>query len=244
MRVLLTRPSGDTKALGDELEAIGYEVISSPLLGFEPLKTKIDFDNVGALIFTSRYSVRAAADGVPDSLKSLPVFAVGSRTAMAAKEAGFGNVITGPGRAALLPAVISGFPGGILGRILHLSGEEVSVDVAALCRKRGFEAARCPVYRMTASRAFTGEAGRALSAGEIGAVLFFSPRTADIFVSLIRKAKLEAKLGGATAIALSQKVASRLQPLDWGEMVVASHPDRAAMIEALRGLNTGNRETE
>ncbi len=244
MRVLLTRPESDAKALGDELEAIGYQVISSPLLSFEPLEARIDIKDVGALIFTSRYGVRAAVDGVPDSLKSLPVFAVGSRTAMAAKEAGFENVITGPGRAALLPAVISGFPGRILGRIIHLSGEEVSVDVAALCRKKGFEAARYPVYRMTASRAFTGEAGRALCAGEIGAVLFFSPRTADIFVSLIRKAKLEAELGGATAVALSQTVASRLQPLDWGEMVVAPHPDRAAMIGALRGLKAGTRETE
>jgi uroporphyrinogen-III synthase len=111
MAVLVTRPSPDDASTAGALRACGLEVLCAPMLRFEavPFQDEGDAD-YGAVIVTSANALRAVAPKLGNSrLLELPLFAVGEHTAMAAREAGFGEVIVSKGDAgALRDLVIAG----------------------------------------------------------------------------------------------------------------------------------------
>ena len=134
MRILLTRPRAQAEEMAPELRAMGHQVIISPLLERQNLKIPDNLESAGALVFTSLNGVGAMAGRIPEALLSRPVFAVGARTAAAAEEAGFQRLVVGPGTANDLLPLIVGFAGEIDGPIIHVSGEDVRTDVAALLK--------------------------------------------------------------------------------------------------------------
>src|SRR5882757_2587529 len=104
MAVLVTRPLPDGETTAADLRARGFEAIAAPMLRFEPFGFRDDEDVAyGAVIVTSVNALRAVEPGLSgSSLLKLPVFAVGERTAAAARAAGFADVIAGEGDAAAL----------------------------------------------------------------------------------------------------------------------------------------------
>ena len=104
MAVLVTRPHPDDEVTAGALRARGFEVLQAPMLRFEPVPFHDDADErYGAIIVTSANALRAIAPHLGNSrLLKLPLFAVGEHTASAAREAGFGEVLTAKGDAAAL----------------------------------------------------------------------------------------------------------------------------------------------
>ena len=104
MPVLVTRPHPDDEATASALRARGFEVLQAPMLRFESVPFHDDADALyGAVIVTSANALRGIAPHLADSrLLKLPLFAVGEHTAIAARDAGFGEVITAKGDAAAL----------------------------------------------------------------------------------------------------------------------------------------------
>lgn len=233
MRVLLTRPRDQAEEMAAELKSLGHEVIVSPLLERQMLEISNDFNGVGALVFTSLNGVAAVEGRIPEELLAVPVFVVSERTAAAAEEAGFKNLIVGPGRARGLLPLIIGFKGEIAGPIVHISGEDVRTDMAPLLNAAGRSAERLTAYRMVAQSGLSHEAASALRQGQLDAVLFFSPRNAKLFVTLMRAEGLAAGFGGVIAGALSDAVAEPLNRLQWAVIRTAARPDRRAMLELL-----------
>ena len=137
MAVLVTRPLPDGETTAADLRARGFEAIAAPMLRFEPFGFRDDEDVAyGAVIVTSANALRAVeARLAGSSLLKLPLFAVGERTAAAARAAGFADVIAGRGRcaAALRDLVIE-----------KREGEEAEEGAAAaLSRRRGTGARSC-----------------------------------------------------------------------------------------------------
>src|ERR1039458_2910875 len=91
MAVLVTRPHPDDEATAAALRARGHEVLRAPMLRFEPVAFHDDLDaNYGAVIVTSANALRGIEPHLAGSrLLKLPLFAVGGRTAAAARAAGF-----------------------------------------------------------------------------------------------------------------------------------------------------------
>ena len=237
MRVLLTRPREQAEEMAQELRAMGHEVIVSPLSKRQVIEVPGELDGIGALVFTSVNGVSAMTGQIPGGLLSVPVFAVGKRTAVAATRAGFSKIIAGPGRARDLVPMIIGFAGEINGRIVHISGDEVHSDVAALLQAAGRSAERLNVYRMVVQDRFSDEALAAIRERQLDALLFFSHRSARLFVTLAEAEGLAADLGGALAIALSDDVAEPLGVISWAGIRVAARPDREAIYEQLLSRN-------
>ena len=118
-----------------------------------------------AIIFTSRHAVAAIAriDGITSidkmttlaALRSLPVYAVGRRTALAARQAGFDHVITGPGDGnALVPLMVASLNPNA-GDILWPSANIISFDIASRLADLGYSVRQIPVYAMVAKGIFT-----------------------------------------------------------------------------------------
>src|SRR5882757_1546113 len=111
MAVLVTRPQPDDETTAAGLRARGYEVLLAPMLRFEPVAFHDDLDaNYGAVIVTSANALRGIEPHLAGSrLLRLPLFAVGQRTADAARVAGFDRVIAAVGDAGgLRDSVLAG----------------------------------------------------------------------------------------------------------------------------------------
>jgi len=93
MRVVVTRPQADSERTAAALEALGHEVLVTPLMRIEPVAADLA-GTWSAIVITSANALQA----VPvTAAKTLPVFAVGDRSAEAARQAGFAEVSSANG---------------------------------------------------------------------------------------------------------------------------------------------------
>ena len=74
------------------------------------------------------------------------------------------------------------------------------------------------------------EARDALANGELDGVLFYSPRTARLFLERAGEADLTEALKGMDAYCLSKAVAEALAGSGWRKVHVAARPDEAALF--------------
>ena len=109
MAILVTRPEPDNTTTVAALRAKGHIVLSAPMLRFEAVPLQDDPDaSYGAVIVTSANALRAiAGQSVLPMLLDLPLFAVGDKTAEAARDAGFKKVFSADGDAAALRDLIA-----------------------------------------------------------------------------------------------------------------------------------------
>ena len=233
MRLLVTRPREDAEALAGPLAALAIETLVEPLLriryrdGPPP-----DLAGVQAVLATSASGVRALARRSDD--RGVAVYAVGDATAAAARAAGHGFVESASGTVEDLARLVAARLDAGAGAVAHVAGETVAGDLGRLVVGAGFEYRRHVLYEAVPAERLTERAARAISAGEVDGVLFFSPRTAATFVSLARAEGLTEACLGMVAYCLSPAVAERAHRLAWRRVVTADRPDQEALIAALR----------
>ena len=154
MAILVTRPQPDNETTAAALRAKGFEVLLAPMLRFEPVAFHDDADaRYGAVIVTSANALRAIAPISPAAgLLTLPLFAVGERTAEAARHAGFGDVAVADGNAAALRDLIAASARAKTlkkaSTLLYLAGADLAGDLAGELGERGFNVVTHTTYRM------------------------------------------------------------------------------------------------
>jgi uroporphyrinogen-III synthase len=232
MRLLVTRPEPDALRLKALLEEAGYEATVEPLLGvsFEG-SDPIDLENAQALVATSRNALRAlkSGHGLAEA-RRLPLFAVGKATAVEARALGFETVVTGAGTASELVAHIVSALDPAAGFVVHLAGDTVAGDLKGELEAHGFRLSQPVVYRMIPATAFSDETVEQLAMGEIDGVILMSPRTADIYAGLVRKARLTETIRRLPHFCISAAVARRLAPLGAVNTRVADAPRLADVL--------------
>jgi len=231
MRVLVTRPGVDAAETGRRLAALGHEAITAPLLRvyFHDVP-KAAFEGVQGILLTSANGAHAFAWSVtphPD----LPVFAVGRRTAQAARDAGFSNVRSADGDADALAQAVSQWVDPAKGSLLHAAGAHADGRLATELMSRGFRVERHDVYDVAVapSELLATVLSRRLS----DAALFFSPRSARAFCEFVAVQGLKDTTRGIIAIAMSAATAEALKPLEFREIRVASAPNQDALLACL-----------
>ena len=232
MRALVTRPREDADEISRLLRARGIEPVAEPLLTIEPVpKAKIALDGVQALLATSRNGVRAVAAATP--VRDIPVFAVGASTAALAREAGFATVESADGDSDALEALVAARLDPGRGALFHGAGKAVAGNLAEGLSDRGFEVRRAVLYDAVPAAALSPSVEKSLRQGGFDLVLFFSPRTAETFVILLRDAGLETACTSVTGICLSSAVAQQLGDLTWRALSIAERPNMGSMIAAV-----------
>ncbi len=232
--VLVTRPIEDAQPLAAELSSRGAEVLLEPLLDIVALENVvIDLSNTAGLLFTSANGVRSFAR--INQQRNLKVFAVGDATAATAREVGFSDVDSAGGNIADLVVLVKETWPSDRGPLLHAAGQAVAGGLVAQLRRSGYDVRRTALYDARTATAFSDRLCKTLRAGQLDFALFFSPRTANTFVSLTKTAGLSDTCEGVDAICLSSAVADVLAALPWRSLTVAAEPDQRSLLSAFDG---------
>lgn len=239
MRVLITRPEPQASALEKRLADAGHTVLNMPLLTIALSSQMPDWGNPDGLVLTSAHAARALAQ-MPEVARTLPVYAVGEKTAAAARGAGFDRVYAAGGDARALARLIRDTVGDRRPcRLVHASGTVTRADGLDDLAEDDIEIARHIVYDAVAAPNLPDAAQQALRDGGVDWVLLFSPRSASIFRALVERAGLSATIGGVRIGCLSDAVAAELEGWADANTVIAPAPGETALLEATGLLAPG-----
>ena len=230
MHVLITRPRPDADPFAARLHALGHTTIIEPLIEIVFHDgPSLDLRGVQALLFTSANGARAAARRTAN--RDLQIVAVGPATAAMSRELGFGKVGESPGegvggltdhiRATLKPGN---------GDLLHPAGSVSAGDLKTSLELHGFHVRREELYEARAAQALSGALTAELGAGLVTGAMFFSPRTAAIFATLVANAGLAPACHAIVAMTLSAAVANTLATLTFRQVRVAEKSTAESML--------------
>ncbi|MBT5047150.1 MAG: uroporphyrinogen-III synthase [Rhodospirillaceae bacterium] len=230
MHVMLTRPRSDSEKLATQLRAGGDNVHVEPMLEIVATGASLSLDGLQAILVTSANGVRCLAEATGQ--RHMPLYAVGDATARRAEEAGFVSVESAQGDARTLAALVASRLDPAAGTLLHVRGEDGTGDLSATLEAKGFTVTSAILYKAVTATGLSAAGRDYMAAEKCDTILFFSPRTARTFVSLIHEAGLQDRCARITAICLSRAVADEAAPLPWADVRIAATPDQTAMIQA------------
>jgi uroporphyrinogen-III synthase len=230
LSMLVTRPEPDASETAARLQALDIAPIVAPLLQFELLNTTLPGPGgFAALAVTSANGLRALHErGEIPHFRHLKLFAVGDRTAAAARQMGFAEVVSAGGDLTALVELLA--HAGVEGPILYPAAKEASGDLSRALAPHGVMVIATPVYRMVPTHARLEEVLDALDAGAISAALFYSRRTAETFVSIADSCLGRPAHLGLGMLCLSEAVAAPLIDAHFVRIGLADHPSEEAMM--------------
>ncbi|MGN6310423.1 MAG: uroporphyrinogen-III synthase [Xanthobacteraceae bacterium] len=244
MTVLVTRPAPDCASTASVLRGKGFDVLLAPMLRFEPIAFEPDADaHFDAVLVTSVNALRALAEtSVRQRWLTTPLYAVGERTAQAARDIGFASVMAASGDgASLRDLVVAQMRAKALkksalkktARLLYLAAADRAVNLDDELSPFGFEVVTVTTYRMIATPDLPTDVCDAFIAGNIKAVLHYSGRSAHSFVAAARAAGLEIMALAVPHCCISANVAAVLREAGATQVAVAATPDEDALFETL-----------
>lgn len=233
-RVLVTRPEPGASATARALRQAGFEPVVLPVTEIRPIElTKTALPAFEAVALTSANAIRHAPGWLLASFRTIPVHAVGATTAREARDAGFADVVAGPGDAAALAAAMGEAlaPGSA---VLYLCGKVRKPDFELGLRGRGIHVIPIETYDTVPSDIADEEADK-LGASQLFAVLLHSAEAAKALAKLATRPAVAHLFESARLIAISRRAAVPAEAVFAGRIVVAREPTEAAMLEALSG---------
>jgi uroporphyrinogen-III synthase len=232
LRALVTRPRAEAAGLADALATRGIEAIVEPMLDIRYRDVLApDLSGVQAILCTSVNGVRALARLSPE--RERPLFAVGETTAARARSEGFVRVESAGGNVVDLARLVREKLRPDNGSLLHVAGTEIAGNLAGALRADGFDVERAVLYEARPVGVLSAATLRALAAGIIDFALFFSPRTASIFVKLVERAGAVEALRTVTAASISAAADAALVGVAFRERRIAEMPDQPGLLAVL-----------
>ncbi|MEC9343977.1 MAG: uroporphyrinogen-III synthase [Pseudomonadota bacterium] len=250
MRVLVTRAAGPAETTAGRLRAAGYEPVVLPLIEYRDSGAPLPHGRFDGIIFTSAAAVEILAarpSGTWAPLRALPTFCVGTATARAASAAGFSQVVSGHGSASdLVGTILSALSmrnrsgeGSV--RLLWLAPHDRAFDLAAALSAHGIVVTVTAIYRAVTADPGARALETALRDCAGGAVLLYSPRSAEHLVSLAARHALTGPLAGLTLLAISENVARAIAGHGISDMLVSEMPQEDGLFALLDRLDRDGR---
>jgi uroporphyrinogen-III synthase len=244
MRLLVTRPQPDAERTVAALVRRGHQVAQAALLRMEVIAdAELGGGPWSAVVVSSANALRAvAAHPRRAALSRLPLFAVGRRTAAAARTAGFLEVTAAGGDVRELATCVREWARDDAGRgpLLYLAGEDRSGDLAGALAADGRIVHTAVVYRAIKTDKFPPAAAAALAAGQIDGVLHFSRRSAEAYIDCARAAALHDQAVAVTHYCLSARIAEPLVGAGAKAIRIAVRPDEAALLDLIGAQALGD----
>lgn len=228
---LVTRPREDSEGVAAELAERGLKVMVEPLLTIEAVDAEMDTGGVQGVLATSANGIRALAKAW--DRRDVPVWAVGDASARVARQLGYTIVESAGGDVDGLAALVAERCDPRAGALLHAAGSVTAGDLAGRLGQSGFAVRRVVLYRAQSAGVLSESLREALADGRVDVALFFSPRTAATFATLVTAAGLGQATARITAYSLSAAVAEKLAALPWAAVRVAAAPTQAALLAAV-----------
>lgn len=234
MRVLVTRPQASGARTAAALAALGHRADLLPL--FEPVHDRAAAAAALArpatgLIITSAEAVRAITTPIAASVLARPVYAVGERTAEAAREKGFTRVENVGGTGAALADLVATAGGCGDAPYIYLAGEPRSSQLEAGLKAAGISCETVVVYHMRAIE-YKPEVFLGHLSPEPDVVLLYSEETAARFFALVGQLSGGA-LGKTGFLCLSERIAGAVPRQYDRQVEVAEKPSESSLLELL-----------
>ncbi|MGE4372674.1 MAG: uroporphyrinogen-III synthase [Xanthobacter sp.] len=248
MLTLITRPQPAAEDTAAHLRARGHEVLIDPMLQIRHLPDGLretmltapfvtPFDVLAFSSINGVEAVMAAIAAAPEgpawleTLNPLPVYAVGTRTAQAARQAGFSTIITCAGDAGdMTRRMAQELPAGA--RILYPAARHRAADLPAALAPHGLHVTISEVYDAQTAHALAPATRDALAEGRIECVLHYSQRTARALLACVAAAGLMHRLSNARHLCLSAQVADPLVAAGF-QTHLAGAPSEVALLALL-----------
>jgi uroporphyrinogen-III synthase len=235
MRLIVTRPEPEASHTAEALRARGHDILIAPMMHahfFEP-PSVASKTQPAAILFTSAQAARAVG-GWPQQAAwvDVPVLTVGDHTADIARAAGFGDVRSAAGDAAALADLVRATIPIEAGSLLYPAAVDRSSEWTEALEQAGYEIDLIETYAMVAASKIPDEVLEALKAGSVDGVLFYSRRTADIFMTMVERDGKRSAAAKLRFFAMSQRVA---EPLAGYAVAVAARPEEASLWALLDG---------
>ncbi|WP_051988082.1 uroporphyrinogen-III synthase [Bosea sp. UNC402CLCol] len=235
MRVFVFRPRPDADRTAQAIAAHGFEPLVAPLFEVVRLPGEAPAGDFAAIVLTSGNAVPVLAEG-PEGWRDLPVFTVGARTAAKVREAGLDDARSADGdRNDLIELITRTVPAPA--RLLLILGRDRKEDVPQRLKDAGYDITLWEAYAAEPVSVLPEDTQAALRHGRADAALHYSARGARTFLSLAQAAGVGAEALELTHVALSADVASPLISAGASTVLVAEHPEEAAMLAALEEVS-------
>lgn len=229
MLVLLTRALDEAMRTATKLAANGHRAILSPVLEMVPTGAEWPDGVIDGVLATSAQAFELFSDApdwpLPEARRLLPLFLVGARTQEAARQRGFEGCAVIASDARELAASASA---AAASRFVYLAGRDRKPDLETTLADAGHRLEVIEVYAAQPADSLDEAAVAYVEAGQIGAVLHYSKRSAEIFLDLARQAGLD--VSGLVHIAISSDAARPLRDARIDEVHVAEKPNEQAML--------------
>ena len=230
MRIAVTRPQHDAERTAAALRARGHEVLIAPLLKIESVDAALRSSWGGVIITSANAAHALAAHTARSALTKLKLFAVGERSAEAARQVGFKDVTSAGGDVRDLVRVLTECKADTTAPLLYLAGEDRARDLIGELAARGIAAEIAVIYR-AATLPFPPELATALKDGTVDAVLHYSRRSAESYIAGAKQAGVIKPALGVRHICLSVQVAEPLKGAGAVDVMIAARPDEAALLQ-------------
>jgi uroporphyrinogen-III synthase len=228
--MLVTRPQPEAEETAGRLAALDIEAEVLSLLERVTLTGSLpDPEGFAAMALSSANALAALADrGMIETYRGLRVFAVGDRTAQSAEKHGFTNVVSAHGAFGDLAELL--IHAGLKGPVFYPAARDQSGDLAKSLAPHGVMVVTARVYEMNEAAAFDEAICGRLARGEFGAALFYSRRTAEVFIK-----RVAPKLGRGVAtrlgvLCLSETIAEPVVAARFVRVGLADYPSEDAMM--------------
>lgn len=231
MRLLVTRPEPQGVRTATALRALGHDVTLAPLMHIEPVAdVDLGRETFTAVLTTSANAMRFLATHPRRAeLIALPLLTVGTRSAEAAREAGFRRIQSADGDFHDLVALVRKTQTAS-GPLLYLAGENRSGDLAGALAPDGYAVRMVVVYRARVDTRLPEDVAHALRGGGIDGVLHYSKRSAETFLAAAAGNQIAINSLNCNHFCLSRQVAEPLVARG-ARVLIAARPEEAAVLD-------------
>lgn len=241
MRVLVTRPEPAASITAAELRRRGHEPLLLPLFAaehdIESTRAALDRPHA-AIAVTSAEAVRvlAALGGETGRSFDTPLFAVGDKTAHAAKALGFHDVHSGDNDGVGLARLLAERLGGTFVTtrpLLYLAGEPRSPGFETELAALKIPVETCVCYRMRPLAHSKEEVDRIVGSHPIDALLLYSSEGARRFFELELTTSRPGQFAETRILCLSEKIACTVPEPHRPKARAAAAPNEASLLTLL-----------
>jgi len=214
MHILLTRPLEDSQELILRFQNLGHQISHMPLIKVEKKNHEnLNFSDYKGIIFTSANSIKFL--DVQLINKKINCFCVGGSTEKKARSNGFLNVYSAEGNVRNLKELILQNYNSSDGKLLYVSGEQISINLDQELISEGYSVKRIinyvahPIEKI--NQAFIDKLK--LKMPEI--VFIYSQNSAINFLNIIKNYQLVDLWMDTNLMCISEKTSSVLNEIKW-----------------------------
>ena len=214
MHILFTRPFDDCHELMLRFKSLGHIVSHIPVISIQKIiYESLDFSLFKGIIFTSSNAIKFLDTQKID--KKIKCFCVGNSTEKEARGHGFSNTIAAEGNVLNLKELILQNFDKTEGKLIYVSGENISVDLDNQLQNEGYEVKRLINYETVHNEKFDNDFINKLKLDMPDMVYVYSQNSASSLLKFIKFNQLESLWMSTNLMCIGEKTSAKLNEIKW-----------------------------